>query len=457
MQPTLDLIRQATIDTPFEGEVWLVGGAVRDMLMGNPPQDDLDLVTELSSAELAHLLFEKGVSEILPVTYPRFGTAMIRVKGFDVELVTARRESYSSESRKPITEPATLQDDALRRDFTVNALFLNIHTNEIRDPLGSGFGHIVHKILQTPLNPDDTFIDDPLRMLRAIRFRWKLDFEPAEGLYESIRFNRERLNIISLERIRDELLKMLIGPNPSGALNDLLATGLIEQFAPELAAMKGVDQGGGYHHLDVWDHTLLALKNAKTQAPVLAVAILFHDTGKPSTKFIDDQGNTRFFGHETVSAEIARTVMSRLKFPNADIDAVCLLVKNHMRLMSASKVSASAARRLIRDLGDNLDRLLDLAEADISALKPGVDAMDIPELREHLVTATKETPKETLDSPLKGAEIMALLNLKPGKEVGRIKSQLSDMVIEGQLDFNDKNAAKQAAIDLHSREPNDEP
>lgn len=457
MQPTLDLIRQATLDTPFEGEVWLVGGAVRDMLLGNPPADDLDLVTELSSLELARLLYEKGISSIPPVCYPRFGTAMVRVEGRTVELATARKESYSPDSRKPVTEPATLQDDALRRDFTVNALFLNIHTNEIRDPLGSGFGHLVHRILQTPLNPDDTFIDDPLRMLRAVRFRWKLGFEPAEGLYESIRANRERLGIISGERIRDELLRMLVLKDAASAVQDLLDTGLLEQFAPELAAMKGVVQGG-YHHLDVWDHTLLALKNAAPCDAPLALAILFHDIGKPATKAVDENGNIRFYGHESLSADIARAVLSRLHLSNAEIDAVCLLVKNHMRLMSASKVSPSAARRLIRDLGDNLDRLLDLAEADISALKPGVEAMNIPELREHLREVVKETPRETLESPLTGLEIMSLLGLPEGKQVGRIKNHLSELVLEGQLSFDDKEAAKRAAIEFNNLgECHDEP
>lgn len=445
MKTTIERIREATLDTPFEGEVWLVGGAVRDMLLGKPQTEDLDLVTELSALELARLLFEKGVSSVPPVTYPRFGTAMVRVDGHTVELATARRESYAPDSRKPFTEPGSLQDDALRRDFTVNALLLNIHTNEIRDPLGSGFGHLVNKILQTPLNPDDTFADDPLRMLRAVRFRWKLGFQPALGLYEAIRANRGRLRIVSGERIREELMRMLALKDADRALQDLLETGLLEQFAPELAEMAGVEQGG-YHHLDVWRHTLLALRNASPCEPVLALAILFHDAGKPRTRSVDAQGNVRFFGHEAASAEIARAVMERLRFSNAEIDAVCLLVKNHMRLTAASEVSPSAARRLIRDLGDNLDRLLDLVEADISALRPGVKAMDVAELRARLHEIAAVTPKETLVSPLNGREIMELFGLREGREVGRIKQLLSEMVIEGRIAPNDKEAAKQAAI-----------
>lgn len=427
-----------------------MGGAVRDMLLGNPLPEDLDMVTEMSALDLADLLYQKGVSSIPPVSYPRFGTAMFRVGGSTVELATARRESYSSESRKPFTEPATLQEDALRRDFTVNAIFLNLHTNEIRDPLGSGFGHLVNKILQTPLNPDDTFIDDPLRMLRAVRFRWKLGFEPAEGLYESIRANRGRLSIISAERIRDEWLRMLALEHADRAMQDLLETGLLERFAPELAAMKGVEQGA-YHHLDVWDHTMLALRNASPCEPRLALAIVFHDVGKPPTRSVDGQGAVRFLGHEAVSADIACAVLTRLKLPSAEIDVVCKLVKNHMRLMSASQVSPSAARRLIRDLGEHLDLLLDLAQADISALKPGVQAMDIAELREHLGQVAQVTPKEKLESPLSGLEIMDLLGLPEGKEVGRIKKGLTEMVLEGLLGFDDKEAAKKAAKEIYSK------
>jgi tRNA nucleotidyltransferase/poly(A) polymerase len=234
---------------------------------------------------------------------------------------------------------------------------------------------------------------------------------------------------------------MLALPNADDCMRDLDDTGLLELFAPELSAMKGVSQGN-YHFLDVWDHTLLALKNARPGDLVLSLATLFHDVGKPVTRTVDENEHIRFFGHEGESARITREVLSRLKFANAEIDAVCLLVKNHMRLMSASQVSPSAGRRLIRDLGDRLETLLDLAEADISALRPGVPVMNIPELREHLKEVVVLTPPQTLESPLSGDEIMQILTIESGPEVGRIKEELSEKVIEGELRPGDKEAAR---------------
>jgi poly(A) polymerase len=441
MNRALEAIRRATENTPYEGALWLVGGAVRDLLIGLEQATDFDIVLEGSSSELAKFLFENRVSTIAPVVYPRFGTALVRVAGEDIELVTARRESYEGHSRKPSVKPATLEEDALRRDFTVNTLLLNVHTNEIRDPLGSGFGHLVNRILQTPLDPDATFHDDPLRMLRAVRFRWKLGFEPAEGLYESIREQRERLKIISAERIRDEMVKMLRLPDADRCMADLMETGLFEVFAPEFCAMVPGDPGA-FHHLNVWEHTLLALRNAGSDDLMLSLAILLHDVGKPETRIIDEKRNTRFFGHEAVSASIARKMLRRLKFPSDDIDTVCLLVKNHMRLNTATTFTATAARRLIRDIGPQLDRLLSLVEADASALRPGVKELDLAGVKARVAEVSAETPRETLASPLSGAEIMALLEIGSGPTVGRLKAILTEKVLDGALKPDDKEGAE---------------
>jgi poly(A) polymerase len=438
MHPALETIRDAVLGTAFQHDLWLVGGAVRDELLGLPVRADFDLVTRGSSAELARMLHAKGVSPIPPVTYERFGTAMVQVAGIQIEIVTARRESYDEASRKPNVEPATLEEDARRRDFTVNTLLRSLESGEILDPLGQGLSDLKAKVLRTPLDPVATFHDDPLRMLRAVRFRWKLGFEPAPGLYQAIRQTRDRLRIVSMERIRDELLKMLATPQ---ALNDLMELGLIEIFAPELVPMVGCEQGS-FHHLDVWHHSLLVLSKVDPGDEILALSALLHDVGKPPTRFIDEEGNTRFFGHESVGADMTRELLGRLKLPSREIDQVAKLVRNHMRLGSMSYFTPSAARRLLRDLDGNVDRLLALVEADASSLRPGVRALDLSPIRDQVARVARETPVRTLQSPLSGEEIMTIAGVPAGPEVGRLKNLLTEAVIEGQLAPNDKAGAE---------------
>src|SRR5579862_3952750 len=243
MHPALAAIATATSGTAFEGDLWLVGGAVRDALLGRMHHNDFDLVTRGSSEELAQLLFDRRISSIAPVTYERFGTAMVEVGEIRIEIVTARRESYDPDSRKPNVEPATLDEDARRRDFTVNSLLKNLHSGALYDPLGTGLDDLKAGVLRTPLDPGETFHDDPLRMLRAVRLRWQLGFTPADGLYESIKREAARLKIISAERIRDELIKMLSLTSAADALSELMDLELIHQFAPEFEEMRGVEQG----------------------------------------------------------------------------------------------------------------------------------------------------------------------------------------------------------------------
>lgn len=438
--PALAAVRQATLGTPFEGDLFLVGGAVRDDLLGLPVQADFDLVTRGSSAELAHLLFQKRISEIEPVTYERFGTAMVRVEGLDVELVTARRESYEAGSRKPTVQAATYEEDAARRDFTVNTLMRGLHDGELRDPLGKGLEDLESKTLRTPLDPVETFRDDPLRMLRAVRFRWKLGFEPAPGLYDAIRQERERLKIVSFERIRDELMKMFARPTGPDALGEMMALGLVEIFAPEFLPMVGCTQGS-YHHLDVWDHSLLVMRNAGVGDEVLTLAALLHDVGKPPTRMLDDKGHIRFFGHESVGAEMTHAILRRLKFPQREIDTVARLVRHHMRLGSSPVFTSAAARRLIRDLDGDVERLLRLVEADACSLAPGVRAMDLAPIRERIREVSEDTPRDRLESPLTGEQIMSLRGLPPGPEVGRLKNALTEMVLEGTLRPDDVEGA----------------
>jgi len=445
MNPALQAIRNATAGTPYEEKLWLVGGAVRDKILARPEPNDFDIVLQQDALPLANFLWEKDVSEIFPVAYPRFGTAMVRVQGTTIELITARKESYEEESRKPEVEPATLEEDALRRDFTVNTLLENLHTGELRDPLGSGIKDLQAKILRTPLDPKATFFDDPLRMLRAIRFKQQLGFEFAPGLREAIWDEADRLSIISEERIRDEWIKMLVLPGASDSMRELMETGLLEQFAPEFLDMVGVEQGT-FHHLDVWDHSLLVLDNAGPGNLNVALAALLHDVAKPSSRFIDEEGNTRFFGHESLGAEITWRMLHRLKFSNEQIEPVVRLVKNHMRLGSMPEFTPSAARRLIRDMDGEVDDLLRLVDADTRALRPGLKTLDLEPIKARLGEVVRATPRAALESPLSGDEIMELLHLEPGPEVGKIKNLLLDKVLEGELAPGDKEKARELIV-----------
>ena len=443
MHPVLTRIHRAIEGTSFDGDVFLVGGAVRDDLLGLAGSNDFDLVTRQSAPDLAKFLFEKEVSSIYPVIFERFGTAMIEVDGVKIELVTARKESYAKNSRKPVVQAGTYKDDALRRDFTVNSLMRSLSDWSLIDPLETGESDLVSKILRTPLDPVKTFDDDPLRMLRAVRFRWKFGLEPVRGLYDAIYMRRSRLKIISFERIRDELSKMLLHPTASEALDDLMRLGLFDIIAPEFKSMVKCEQGK-YHHLDVWDHTRLVVKNlvnAGTSDFTLVLSGLFHDVGKPTTRTIDNAGNTRFFGHEALGADMTRQILHRWKVSADNTNRVCTLVKNHMRLGSAPVFSDSAARRLIKDLGTDLEGLLTLVDADANALKVGVRAFDIAEIRETINRVQLATPIEKLASPLSGEEIMKLTGLPPGKKVGDLKRMLDELILDGQLAPDDKTGA----------------
>lgn len=441
MHPALNAIREAIVGTRFDGDLWVVGGAVRDELLGVPHEADYDLVTRGSSAELAKLLFKRGISTIAPVTYERFGTAMVRVEGVNIEIVTARRESYDQGSRKPHVEPATYEEDARRRDFTVNTLMRSIATGELCDPLGRGLDDLQAKVLRTTQLPVATFYDDPLRMLRAVRFRWKLGFEPSPDLYPSIRKTADRLRMISAERIRDELLKMLALLTGADCLADLMDLGLIAVFAPELLPMVGCEQGK-YHHLDVWNHTLLVVRNAGPSDPIVALAALLHDVGKPATRFIDGNGQTRFFGHEDVGAKMAAALLRRLKFSEKDVEQVARLVRNHMRLGSVSELGHTAARRLLREMDSDIDRLLNLVEADANGLKTGVKVLNLDPIRRRLAEVSQATPVKTLVCPLSGEEIMTVAGISPGPEVGRLKTALLDLILDGELAPDDKEGAR---------------
>ena len=448
-ETVLQTLRDAVRGTDYAGRLFLVGGFVRDRAMGLPSaKDDIDIVLEGDALELARFLRECGAADFEPVVYPKFGTAMVVVKGRDVEIVTARIESYAPDSRKPDSvEPGTLADDAKRRDFTINTLLQSLETGEVTDPLGKAFADIEIKTIRTPTDPLLTFQDDPLRMLRAVRFAARFGFAIEPFTWKAIRQSAPRLSIISAERIRDEFTKTLLTPRAPMGLELLKDSGLLAQFAPELMAMVGVTQNE-FHAYPVWDHTLVALGNLTADASlILRLATLCHDLGKPPTKVAGEGGKVHFYGHAEAGADLTRKLMTRLKFPNDDIVAVSKLVAQHMRIGEYKPLWTDAAvRRLMRDLGPQLGDLFEIHRVDVSALAPDhTDISRAGELQARMAPIQAVQDISALTSPLDGQELMARLGLKPGRRLGEIKDYLLNEVVEGRLAPGDKAEAERRA------------
>lgn len=447
----VETLKNAVKGTPYETALYLVGGVVRDELLERHDQSDVDIASEIPLGPLIERMLNSRILTEPPHIYPRFGTAMVRIEGVNLEFATMRRESYSAESRKPIVKPASIAEDALRRDFTVNSVYRRLSSDELLDPTGSGLIDIQAGLLRTPRDPITTFIDDPLRMFRAVRFRWKLGLRPAAGLYESIRSQTHRVEVLSMERVRDEVLQMMDLPNASLAMQDLLELGLLDRIAPELTAMKGVSQGG-FHHRDVWGHSCLVMDRLwqiTHPSRVESLAALFHDIGKPRTRTIDEDG-IRFFKHESVGAEMTTAVLKRWKLSADVISSVSTIVKNHMRLGHAQEYSDAAIRRLIRDVGLLLPPLLNVVQADTMSLKPGIVTANMREIRDRIEQVSSTTPAELLESPLDGREIIAQLGIAPGPEVGQWKKLLLDRVLEGDLQPRDKEKARAILAEAYS-------
>lgn len=442
----LQTLRDAVRGTQYEHTLFLVGGFVRDQVMGLPSgKDDIDLVLEGDALALAKFLRQQGAADFEPVVYPKFGTAMVIVKGRDVEIVTARVESYAPGSRKPDSvEAGTLQDDATRRDFTINTLLQSLETGEITDPLGRAFADIKAGIIRTPTDPKLTFQDDPLRMLRAVRFAARFGFTLEPFTWKAVRQSAPRLSIISAERIREEFCKTLMTTRAPLGLELLQDSGLLAEFAPELSAMVGVTQNE-FHAYPVWEHTLLALGNLPQDASLtLRLATLCHDIGKPPAKSVEGDGRVHFYGHAETGAAITRKLMTRLKFSNDEIAAVTKLVAQHMRIGEYKPLWTDAAvRRLLRDLGPQLDDLFEIHRVDVSALAPDhTDISRARELRARMAPIQAAQDIAALTSPLDGQELMMRLSLRPGKQLGAVKEYLVNEVVEGRLAPDDKEGAE---------------
>ncbi len=436
----LNLLKQAAEQ---EGvRAWVVGGYVRDKLLGRPHPNP-DVVVEEGGGHRLAERFAQIAGARPPVIFERFGTAQVVVPGHIVEFVSARAESYPPDSRKPVVRPASLEDDLKRRDFTINTLLMDLDGN-ISDPLGHGRADLEARVVRTPAPPEQTFNDDPLRMLRAVRFAAQLGFELDPEILPAMRSMKGRLAhpVVSTERVAEELRKMLVSERPKRAIELLDEGGLLEVILPEVAACRGVAQGG-YHTHDVYGHTLLVVQATHADL-LLRLAALFHDVGKPVTAAPDGS----FTGHEEVGAELAAQALGRLRFAQRDIEVVTRLVRLHLRpVYYSSEWKDGAVRRLARDVGDQLDRLMALARADLAASAyPEKDKLD--ELERRLREVLSERPSR-LSPPVDGADIMRIRNLPAGPEVGRIKARLMELVVDGEIP-----AEREAVLEYLRAHPN---
>ena len=439
-----DLSREIQIDA------YLVGGCVRDLML-NPSKDaiDVDIMVEGDGIAFAKILAQKiNVPKIVP--FKKFATAKIPYKEFEIEVASARLEKYDKSSRSPSEVTlSNIQDDLLRRDFTVNAMAVSLNEQnfgEFFDPF-NGMEDLNNKILKTPLDPDITFSDDPLRMMRAAYFASKLSLSIEKNCLESIKDNAERISIVSQERITNELFKILGTKKPSIGLDILQQSGLMTFIFPEISVMYGLDQSNEYHHKDIFYHTLEVIDNAAQLSDKLdlRLAALVHDIAKPKTRRLSKSKGYTFYGHDDVGARMLKGISTNMKFSNSTRDYITKLTSLHLRPISLAKkdVTDSAIRRLIVDAGEEIDDLMKLCRADITTKNPKnitkyLGNFDRVEKRMNEVIEIDEL--KAFQSPVRGDEIMKMFDLPPGKEVGKIKTMVEDAIINGEIK-NDYSSA----------------
>jgi poly(A) polymerase len=438
--------------------LYVVGGYVRDLLRGVESNNDVDFTVEGSGVEFGRIVAEELGSHV--VVYERFGTALVPADGFKLEFVGTRQERYVEDSRKPIVTEGTLEDDLRRRDFTVNALAIRVDDEgegAVID-LFDGVGDLERKLLRTPLDPHTTYSEDPLRMMRAARFTAQLGFELDEASHAAIREMRDRITIVSQERISEEFMKTLASPRPGQGLTILYETGLMELIFPEVHRLGGVDLvhtgGVSYAHKDVFRHTVKVVDNIaeKTTNVWLRFAALMHDIAKPKTKrFVEGSGWT-FHGHDEIGARWQERIFRRMKLPFKERDYVATLVRMHHRPMALvdEGVTDSAIRRLVVDAGEHLEDLFTLCRADITSR----DARRVQRYLgnyDRVVERIREVEEKdrlrAFQSPVRGEEIMEICGIGPSRLVGTLKSAIEEAILDGRIP-NEYEAARAYLLEI---------
>jgi poly(A) polymerase len=448
--PVIRVLSELSEET--DTRLYIVGGYVRDLLLKRPVKE-MDVMAAGDGIAAAKA-FAAKINAKNVVIYQKFGTAMVELENRSIEFVGARKEKYHEKSRKPSVTPATVKDDLSRRDFTVNAMAAALHPSEfgaLLDPF-RGRADLKKKLLRTPLDPDETFDDDPLRMMRAIRFAATLGFLIHKDTLQGIKNNNTRISIVSQERITDELLKILRTDKPSSGFIVLKETGLLEIIFPEFVALAGVDQRYDQHHKDVFYHTLQVVDNISetTDDVWLRLVALLHDIAKPRTKAFHPQLGWTFHGHEELGARMIRPLFKKFKLPLDRVPYVEKLVRLHLRPMALvdEGVTDSAVRRLLFEAGEDIDDLMKLCRADITSKNPRKVQRylnNYHRLAERMAEIEEKDRLRNWQPPIRGDEIMERFNLPPSKLVGLLKKALEDAILDGIIP-NEYDAALEYLI-----------
>lgn len=446
-EPIFKLIQQSSDELNID--TYAIGGYVRDFFLERKSKD-IDVVTLGKSIDLANLLHQKLGEEAHLSVFKNFGTAQIKFHDLEIEFVGARKESYNHNSRNPIVEDGSLEDDQNRRDFTINAIAIGLSKNnfgKLLDPF-NGLNDLTNKTLKTPLNPDITYSDDPLRMMRAIRFASQLNFQIDEPSFEAISKNKKRIKIISAERIADEINKIILSQKPSVGFKLLLNSGLLDLIFPELVKLQGTETINGLSHKDNFYHTLEVLDNVaeKSNNLWLRWAAILHDIAKPATKRFEEGHGFTFHGHEDKGARMVPKIFANLKLPlNEKMKHVQKLVELHLRpiVLAKTEVTDSAIRRLLFEAGDKIEDLMILCESDITTKNPNkvkkyLNNFEI--VRQKLIEIEEKDKIRNWQPPITGEEIMTIYNIMPSKKIGLLKNALKDAILDGLVGNNFEEA-----------------